>query len=237
MGHGASCCASCRFPRLDEASAPPARRGVRHLRERRPSSYTGGAARSLSADSWTRAARHHRDNRDVAATRWGVTTGDRVAVEAPIPCGHCPTCRAGRYPMCRARPWVLPRTATCPCHIRPACGAGTPTTCTSIRASIVHRIRPDIPAALAVMFNPLGAGLSLGRSQIPDTGPGDTVLILGPGQRGLACVIAARAAGADTIIVTGLARDARKLALARALGRPITRSTSRRRTARPASRS
>src|SRR5438874_1646925 len=43
-------------------------------------------------------------------------------------------------------------------------------------------------------------------------------VVLGPGQRGLASVIAARAAGADTIIVTGLSRDARKLALARELG-------------------
>jgi len=44
------------------------------------------------------------------------------------------------------------------------------------------------------------------------------VLILGPGQRGLASVIAARAAGADTIIVTGLTRDAKKLALAKEFG-------------------
>src|SRR6185436_21101215 len=40
----------------------------------------------------------------------------------------------------------------------------------------------------------------------------------GPGQRGLTSVIAARVAGADTIIVTGLTRDAPKLALARELG-------------------
>jgi threonine dehydrogenase-like Zn-dependent dehydrogenase len=44
------------------------------------------------------------------------------------------------------------------------------------------------------------------------------VLILGPGQRGLTSVIAARAAGADRIIVTGLGRDAAKLTLARELG-------------------
>src|SRR3989442_8717998 len=83
--------------------------------------------------------------------------------------------------------------------------------------SIVHRVRKDIPASLAVMFNPLGAGFRWA-VEIPATGPGDSVLVLGPGQRGLASVVAARAAGADTIIVTGLSRDARKLALARELG-------------------
>jgi threonine dehydrogenase-like Zn-dependent dehydrogenase len=83
--------------------------------------------------------------------------------------------------------------------------------------SIVHRVRKDIPASLAVTFNPLGAGFRWA-VELPGTGPGDTVLILGPGQRGLASVIAARAVGAQTIIVTGLARDAKKLALARELG-------------------
>ena len=83
--------------------------------------------------------------------------------------------------------------------------------------SIVHRVAKHLPASLAVMFNPLGAGFRWA-VEIPNTGPGDVVLVLGPGQRGLASVIAARAAGADTIIVTGLARDAPKLALAREFG-------------------
>src|SRR5262249_3707914 len=83
--------------------------------------------------------------------------------------------------------------------------------------SLVHPMRRDLPAKLAVMFNPLGAGFRWA-VDLPDTGPGDRVLVLGPGQRGLACVIAARAAGADQIIVTGLTRDAAKLALAKALG-------------------
>jgi threonine dehydrogenase-like Zn-dependent dehydrogenase len=78
-----------------------------------------------------------------------------------------------------------------------------------------------IPAGVAVMFNPLAAGLSWAGS-IPGTGPGDRVVILGAGQRGLCCVIAARAAGARQVVVTGLARDAEKLALARALGADAT---------------
>ncbi len=67
------------------------------------------------------------------------------------------------------------------------------------------------------MFNPLGAGFRWA-VEMPNTGPGDTVLILGPGQRGLTSVIACRAAGADTIIVTGLSRDEKKLALAKEFG-------------------
>jgi threonine dehydrogenase-like Zn-dependent dehydrogenase len=44
------------------------------------------------------------------------------------------------------------------------------------------------------------------------------VLVLGPGQRGIAAVIAAKIAGAGTVIVTGLAKDAGKLALAKEFG-------------------
>ena len=44
------------------------------------------------------------------------------------------------------------------------------------------------------------------------------MVVLGPGQRGLACVIALRAAGAGPVIVTSLQTDDYKLALARELG-------------------
>jgi threonine dehydrogenase-like Zn-dependent dehydrogenase len=87
--------------------------------------------------------------------------------------------------------------------------------------AIMHKVRNDIAAEVAVMFNPLGAGVRwachLGGVQL-----GDTVLILGSGQRGLAAVLASRAAGAGTIIVTGLARDVAKLALAREFGADYT---------------
>ena len=82
---------------------------------------------------------------------------------------------------------------------------------------MLHPIRGDLPASLAVMFNPLGAGFRWA-VEMPDTRPGDTVVILGPGQRGLASVVACRHVGAGTIIVTGLAADADKLALTRRFG-------------------
>jgi threonine dehydrogenase-like Zn-dependent dehydrogenase len=83
--------------------------------------------------------------------------------------------------------------------------------------SIVHKIDASLPPEIAVMFNPLGAGFRWA-VEMPATGPGDTILILGPGQRGLASVIACREAGADRILVTGLAADAAKLELAKKFG-------------------
>jgi threonine dehydrogenase-like Zn-dependent dehydrogenase len=153
---------------------------------------------------------------DRAAKRWGVDVGARVAVEAPIPCGRCRTCRSGRYTMCRARGGFFAHGYV-PLERPPGLWGAYADYMYLDPCSIVHPVRADVPASLAVMFNPLGAGFRWA-VEIPRTGPGDTVLVLGPGQRGLASVIAARAAGADTIIVTGLARDARKLALARELG-------------------
>ena len=83
--------------------------------------------------------------------------------------------------------------------------------------TVLKKMDPGLPCGVAVMFNPLAAGLSWAAT-IPRTGPGDRVVILGAGQRGLCCVIAARAAGARKIVITGLTRDAEKLAFARELG-------------------
>lgn len=154
---------------------------------------------------------------DGAARRWGVDVGDRVAVETMLPCHHCETCRSGAYHLCATKRIYsyVPLD-----HRHGLFGAYSQYMVLDPR-SIVHRIDPALPPEVAVMFNPLGAGYRWA-VEIPGTGPGDVVLILGPGQRGLASVIAAREAGAARIFVTGLAADARKLALARAFGADAT---------------
>jgi threonine dehydrogenase-like Zn-dependent dehydrogenase len=153
---------------------------------------------------------------DRAAKRWGVDVGDRVAVETLIPCGHCRACTDGRYQVCRGRGTMFGYSYVPLSHPPGLWGAYADYMYLD-PFSIVHKVRKDLPASVAVMFNPLGAGFRWA-VELPATGPGDTVLILGPGQRGLASVLAARAAGAQKILVTGLARDAKKMALALELG-------------------
>ncbi len=150
---------------------------------------------------------------DRAAARWGVDVGDRVAVETMISCRHCGPCLTGSYHLCDHRKIY----SYIPLDESPGLWGGYAQYMYLHPHSVLHRVDPSLPAALAVMFNPLGAGFRWA-VEMPDTQPGDTVVILGPGQRGLASVVACRAVGAGTIIVTGLAADADKLSLARGFG-------------------
>ena len=151
---------------------------------------------------------------DRAAARWGVEPGDRVAIEIIIPCHTCDLCLAGRYQACRNRRGAHGVT---PIEKEPSLWGGFADYICLHPDSIVHKMRKDIPADVAVMFNPLGAGFRRA-VDYGKTGIGDTVLVLGPGQRGIAAVIASKLSGAATVIVTGLARDAAKLALGKELG-------------------
>jgi threonine dehydrogenase-like Zn-dependent dehydrogenase len=152
----------------------------------------------------------------LAAQRWGVKEGDRVAVEVLLPCGFCENCRAGAYRLCTGKGRMSAYGYT-PCDVPPALWGGYAQHMYLDPHTVLHKVAADIPAELAVMFNPLGAGIRWA-VQLPGTTIGDTIAILGPGQRGLAGVIAAREAGASVIIVTGLGRDGKKLALAREFG-------------------
>jgi 2-desacetyl-2-hydroxyethyl bacteriochlorophyllide A dehydrogenase len=154
---------------------------------------------------------------DGAARRWGVDVGDRVAVENMICCGTCAACLAGERQLC-ARRRVY---AFLPVDESPGLWGAYSQYLFLDAGSIVHRMDASLPAELAVLFNPLGAGYRWAVA-LPQTKPGDTLLINGPGQRGLASVLAASEAGASQIIVTGLAADARTLALAKTFGAHAT---------------
>ena len=149
-----------------------------------------------------------------AQARWGVTEGDRVAVRSGYGCGHCEACRRWEPRACPRRGGTYGYTDV---GKAPHLWGGYAERMYLSPYSVMKKMDPRLPPGVAVMFNPLAAGLSWAGS-IPGTGPGDRVVILGAGQRGLCCVIAARAAGAKQVVITGLGRDADKLALARELG-------------------
>lgn len=151
-----------------------------------------------------------------AARRWGVKPGDRVAVEPLIPCEDCEFCRSGDRTKCtgwgRMYSYGLLDT-----DIEPVLLGGYSEYMYLHPHTVLHRMPTSIPVDIAVLFNPLAAGIRWACAT-PDLKLGDTIVVLGAGQRGLACVIAARAAGAGQIIVTDLARASAKLEFAQELG-------------------
>ena len=150
---------------------------------------------------------------DRAAARWGVDVGDRVAVETMLSCRHCDPCLGGRYHLCDHRMIY----SYVPLTEWPGLWGGYAQYMYLHPNSVVHKVDASLDPELAVMFNPLGAGFRWA-VEMPNTQPGDTVVIQGPGQRGLASVVACRAVGAGKIIVTGVEADAEKLKIAQRFG-------------------
>ena len=154
---------------------------------------------------------------EVAAARWGLRPGDRVAVEPHLSCGVCTACLAGQRTACEVGEHRDTNYGFISAEAGPGLWGGYAEHLYLDPRTVLHRISPALSPAIASMFNPIGAGISWGY-RAAGTRLGDLVVILGSGQRGLACVIAARAAGAGTIIVSDLARASGKLDLALELG-------------------
>ena len=144
------------------------------------------------------------------AERWGVKVGDRVAVETLLPTAEGLISRGGLSAygyLSVDRPPGLWGGFADYLYLAPNC--------------VLHRISESVSPEIATLYNPLGAGFRWAVA-MPQLKPGETIVILGPGQRGLASVIAAKEAGAGQVIVTGLSGDGHKLALAREFGADLT---------------
>lgn len=83
--------------------------------------------------------------------------------------------------------------------------------------SILHRIDGDAPWRHLAMALPIGNGFEWSYFY-GGAGPSKTVVIIGPGQQGIGCALAAKVVGAETVIMFGRPRDAQRLRAAEVLG-------------------
>jgi threonine dehydrogenase-like Zn-dependent dehydrogenase len=148
-----------------------------------------------------------------AAQRWGVQVGDRVIVEAFVPCRSCGYCAEGMFSSC---PTQL-SLGFVPISHQPALMGGF-AQCLYLPANAtVHKMSADVPLDIAPFYNALTCGVDW-VTGAAGVSLGSTMVILGSGPRGIACGLVAKAVGAETVIMTGLSRDAHKLQIARELG-------------------
>jgi threonine dehydrogenase-like Zn-dependent dehydrogenase len=156
-----------------------------------------------------------------ASERWGVRLGDRVAVEEFLPCGVCLRCRRGDYRFCAATDsqseGPFRRYGATPLEIPPGLWGGFSTHLYLDPRAVVYPLPPGVDAELATLFVPIANGIHW---VVLEAGGhvGESLLVIGPGQHGLACVAAGRSAGMGPIVVAGLSADRSRLAAARELG-------------------
>jgi threonine dehydrogenase-like Zn-dependent dehydrogenase len=130
--------------------------------------------------------------------------GDRVVSESWARCGRCQPCRLGHANLCEQ---LLRIGHTIDGGMAPLI---------VVPEISLYPIPDSLSFGEAATLKPLGVALhSFERAGFA---PGDTVAVVGPGTIGLLSCLVAKAAGAGGIALIGLARDARRLALAREFG-------------------
>lgn len=140
---------------------------------------------------------------DVGEGSSSVAAGDRVVIEPGIPCGHCRSCRRGRYNLC---PEVV--------FLSEPSTDGTFCDYLTVRIDALHPMPVDMTFEQGALVEPTAVAVhAVNRVGVRN---GETGLVLGCGPIGLLTLQAFRTAGgAGCICVDGIER---RRALALALG-------------------
>jgi threonine dehydrogenase-like Zn-dependent dehydrogenase len=151
----------------------------------------------------------------------GVKEGDLMFLEHYVPCGHCEWDHMGEYRHCAATEWFYDPNAIrygyTSTDTVPALWGGFSRYLYLPLNAVLHNVPSGLTPEQAGVATPMSNGIQW---TLIDGGVGyaSTVLIQGPGQQGLCCVMAAKQAGADRVIITGTSNDTRRLEVATALG-------------------
>jgi threonine dehydrogenase-like Zn-dependent dehydrogenase len=155
------------------------------------------------------------------AAHKGFKEGDLVFLEHYLPCGHCEWDHIGEYRHCPATEWFYDPTAIrygyTSMSIAPGLWGGFSHYVYLPLNAVLHKVPDGLTTEEAGIATPMSNGIQW---TLFDGGVGyaSTVLIQGPGQQGLCCLMAAKQAGADLVIVTGMSKDVRRLEVAKAFG-------------------
>jgi threonine dehydrogenase-like Zn-dependent dehydrogenase len=149
-----------------------------------------------------------------ARARWRVDVGDRVVVNSALRCGRCRGCLGGGGCLLRSQPGGYGSIGP---DASPGLWGGFSTHLFLPAEATLVPMSSDVDLAAAAFNNPLANGFewSLVAGGVR---PGDVVLVIGAGPRGIACALAAIYCGAKHVTVVGLAQDAGRLDMARAMG-------------------
>ena len=151
----------------------------------------------------------------------GFKEGDLVFLEHYLPCASCEWCHLGEYRHCAATEWFYDPNAIrygyTSMDIAPGLWGGFSHYVYLPNNAVLHKVPEGVTPEEAGVATPMSNGIQWTLID-GEVGYDSTVLIQGPGQQGLCCLMAAKQAGASRVIVTGTSKDASRLAVATAFG-------------------